>query len=112
MIDQHAFIANCRLALRWSSRFLCVLLLSTFSKAQDQQPDLTQLSPEQLSKIEVTSVSKKQQKLSDTAAAVYVITQQDISNSPATSIPELLQMVPGLDVARISGSRWAISARG
>jgi len=95
----------------WGLRTLSVLVLVTCSHAQDQT-DLTQLSPEQLSRIEVTSASKKEQKLGDTAAAVYVITQQDIRDSAATNIPELLQMVPGLDVARISGSRWAISSRG
>jgi iron complex outermembrane receptor protein len=111
MIDQLAFAPTCKRTVGWSGRFLTVIVLAAVSNAQAQS-DLTQLSPEQLSKMEVTSVSKKEQKLSDTAAAVYVITQQDIRNSTATSIPELLQMVPGLDVARINGSRWAISSRG
>ncbi|HYL93469.1 MAG TPA: TonB-dependent receptor [Alphaproteobacteria bacterium] len=93
-------------------KLACILSLATLATAQDQQPDLTQLSPEQLSKIEVTSVSKKEQKLSDTAAAIYVITQQDIRNSTATTIPELLRMVPGLDVAQVNSGVWAISARG
>jgi iron complex outermembrane receptor protein len=112
MIDQDVGYTKAKFAFDWSARFLCVLALAAFASAQDQPPDLSQLGPEQLSKIEVTSVSKKEQRLTDTAAAVYVITQQDIRNSTANSIPELLQMVPGLDVARISGSRWAISARG
>jgi iron complex outermembrane recepter protein len=94
-----------------SVRLSCVIVFAIFAGAQ-QEPDLTQLSPEQLAKIEVTSVSKKEQKLKDTAAAVYVITQQDIRNSTATSIPELLRMVPGLDVAQVNGNTWAISARG
>jgi iron complex outermembrane receptor protein len=62
--------------------------------------------------VEVTSVSRKGQKLSDTAAAVFVITQDDIRRSGATSIPEVLRIVPGLDVARINGNTWAITARG
>jgi iron complex outermembrane receptor protein len=62
--------------------------------------------------MEVTSVSRKQQKLSDTAAAIFVITQQDIRNSTATSVPELLRTVPGLDVSQINGSTWAISVHG
>jgi iron complex outermembrane receptor protein len=74
--------------------------------------DLTALSLEELMNIEVTSVSKKEQKLSQAAAAVYVITQEDIRRSGATSIPEALRMAPGLQVARINGSKWAISARG
>src|SRR5450432_4065080 len=112
MIHPHSCTAKFRLALTWIAPFLCVLLLATFSKAQDQPPDLTELSPEQLSKIEVTSVSKKEQRLSDTAGAVFVITRQDIRDSSATSIPELLRMVPGLQVAQINGYQWAVSARG
>jgi iron complex outermembrane receptor protein len=95
----------------WCGALLCVFAFTALARSQDQT-DLTQLSPEQLSKIEVTSVSKKEQKLSDTAGAVFVITRQDISNSPATSIPELLRMVPGLEVAQINEYQWAVSARG
>ena len=60
----------------------------------------------------VTSVSKKEQKLSEAAAAVYVITQNDIRRSGATSIPEALRMVPGLQVARLDANKWAVSSRG
>ena len=62
--------------------------------------------------IEVTSVSNKEQKLSRTAGAIFVITQEDIRRSGATNIPDLLRMVPGLDVAEINGSTWAIGSRG
>ena len=74
--------------------------------------DLTRIGIENLMNVEVTSVSKKGQKLLRTAAAVFVITQEDIRRSGATNIPDLLRMVPGLDVAQINGSTWAISARG
>jgi len=74
--------------------------------------DLTQVSLENLMNIEVTSVSKKEQKLSQVAAAIFVITPEDIRHSGATNIPELLRMVPGLDVAQINANTWAISARG
>jgi iron complex outermembrane receptor protein len=77
-----------------------------------ENPDLTSLSVDDLMNVEVTSVSRKGQKLSDTAAAVFVITQDDIQRSGATSIPEILRIVPGLDVARLTGNSWAISARG
>lgn len=76
------------------------------------QRDLTQSSIEDLMNLEVTSASKKQQKLSRTAAAVFVITQEDIRRSHALNIPDLLRMVPGLDVAQINGSTWAIGSRG
>ena len=112
MLNQCPYSAALTPMLSWITRLFCVLLLASVASAQDQPPDLTQMSLDQLAKMEVTSVSKKEQKLSDTAAAIYVITQQDIRNSAATTIPELLRMAPGLDVAQINGSRWAISARG
>ncbi len=62
--------------------------------------------------IEVVSVARKRQPMSRTAAAIYVITAEDIRRSGARSIPELLRMVPGLHVARIDSSQWAISTRG
>jgi iron complex outermembrane receptor protein len=74
--------------------------------------DLTAMNIEDLMNVKVTSVSKKEQKLSRTAAAIFVITPEDIRRSGATSIPDVLRMVPGMDVAQINGSTWAISARG
>ena len=62
--------------------------------------------------IQVTSASKKEQKLSQVPSAIFVITQEDIRRSGAMSIPDLLRMVPGLDVAQINANTWAISARG
>lgn len=80
-----------------------------------QQPkgaDLSQASLEDLMNIQVTSVSKKEQKLSKTGAAIFVITQEDIRRSGASNIPDLLRMVPGVNVAQIDASTWAISIRG
>lgn len=82
------------------------------SAAETSPPDLTELSLEQLMAIEVTSVSKQAQPLAQAAAAVFVMTQEDIRRSGATSIPEALRMVPGLQVARLDSNKWAISSRG
>lgn len=79
---------------------------------QRSGPDLTQKSLEDLMSIEVTSVSKREQKTSQAAAAVFVISQEDIRRSGALNIPDLLRMVPGLDVAQIDAGKWAITARG
>lgn len=94
--------------------FLILALSLTSSRpVQAQEPDdLGSLSVDDLMNVDVTSVSRKGQKVSDTAAAVFVITQDDIRRSGASSIPEILRIVPGLDVARINGNVWAISARG
>ncbi len=73
---------------------------------------LTDLSLEELLNLEVTSAAKKSQRLSDTAAAVYVITNEDIIQSGVRSIPEALRLAPGLQVTQVDASRWAISARG
>ena len=62
--------------------------------------------------IKVTSVSKTEQKMSRAAAAIFVITQQEISRSGAGTIPDLLRMVPGLDVSQINANTWSASSRG
>ena len=74
--------------------------------------DLTQASLEELANLQVTSVSKKDQALSKAGAAVFVITQEDIRRSGMMNIPDLLRMVPGVDVARLDSNAWAISIRG
>jgi iron complex outermembrane receptor protein len=74
--------------------------------------DLANFDLETLMKIEVTSPAKKEQKLSDSPTAIYVITQDDIRRSGLTTLPELLRMAPGMEVARVNASQWAVSARG
>src|SRR5512141_1248018 len=87
--------------------------LAAISPAQTPPPrDLTQFSLEDLMNVHVTSVSKKEQKLSKTGAAIYIINQEDIRRSGATNIPDLLRMVPGVDVAQIDSNQWAVSIRG
>jgi len=74
--------------------------------------NLDNLSLEELVNVQVTSVSRKETDLFTAPTAIYVISEEDIRRSGMTTIPELLRMVPGLDVARISGNEWAINARG
>jgi len=90
---------------------LLIMLPDVPARAQDQN-DLSNKSLEELMNVKVVSASKKEEKLFKTAAAVYVITQEDIRRSGMTRIPDLLRMVPGLDVARIDGVAWAVSVRG
>lgn len=93
---------------------LVFLFLSLSPPAYPQAPqsDLAQMNIEELMNVEVTSVSRHEQSLSQTAAAVFVITEEDILRSSATNVPELLRMVPGVQVAQISASSWAVSIRG
>ena len=95
-----------------SITFLAALFLSIPAWSQQKPDDVTSQSIEDLMNIQVTSVSKKEQKLSRVAAAIFVITQEDIRRSGATNVPDLLRMVPGMDVGQIDSDAWAISARG
>jgi iron complex outermembrane recepter protein len=74
--------------------------------------DLAALSLEELMGIEVTLPSRGGGTLFETAAAVYVLTGDDLRRSGVTSIPEALRLVPGMQVGHIGASKWAISARG
>ena len=60
----------------------------------------------------VTSLSRRPQKLTESAAAVFVISNEDIKRSGAMSIPEALRLAPGVEVAQINASTWSITARG
>lgn len=74
--------------------------------------DLNQLSIEDLGNIEVSSVSKTSERLSDAPAAVYVITSDQIARSGAQSIPEILRLAPNLHVVRTAANRYFVTARG
>src|SRR5438093_3529420 len=74
--------------------------------------DLADMSLEDLTKIEVTSVSKHKEKLADAPAAIFVITQEDIRRSGVTTIADALRLAPGLEVARVASHDWAITSRG
>src|SRR5213080_4388712 len=84
-----------------------------------QQPDsslsaeaLKKLSIEELMNLQVTSVSKRPERLSQTASAIQVITQEDIRRSGASSLAEALRLATNLQVAQVDSRQWAISARG
>ncbi len=114
---------NTRIALSYTNSLcftLCISIL-LFSTAAWSAPTLSEESPvddfldaslSDLLSVEVTTVSRKQQSLADTAAAVFVITQDDIRHSGVSSIPEALRLAPGVQVASINANQWAISIRG
>lgn len=91
---------------------LAALMFAHGHSADLRVADLADLSLEQLANIEVTSVSRRAERLSDAAASIYVITNDDIRRSGVTSLPEALRLAPNLQVARTSASGYAISARG
>ena len=87
-------------------------IAATSSVGNATDPDFFDLSLEQLMDVVVTSVSKREQLLSNTAAAVHVITAEDIRRSGATNLPEALRLAPGVQVAQFSNNRWSVSIRG
>lgn len=96
---------------------ICSLTLLSFkSLAQltnnNSLDALKKLSLEELMNIEVTSVSKRPEKLTEVASAIQVITQKDIRRSGATTLPEVLKLSPNLQVKQLKSSAWIISARG
>jgi len=108
------FISNTK-NLSWTLGRLALALALTTLAGWAQAPkdtDLSTVSLEDLMNMQVTSVSKKEQQLSKTGAAIFAITQEEIRRSGATNIPDLLRLVPGVDVAQIDANRWAISIRG
>ena len=88
----------------------CVLSLA--ASAQQLAGSLADLSLEQLSNIEVTSVSRRPEPLSGAAAAIYVISAEDIRRSGAKTLPEALRLAPNLQVARADANQYSIAARG
>ncbi len=96
--------------------FLIVILAVWATPAPAQQRDsvesLKHLSLDQLMNVEVMSVSRRPERLSEAASAIQVITQEDIRQSGATSLPEALRLASNLQVAQLDARQWAISARG
>jgi iron complex outermembrane receptor protein len=93
-----------------------LILPATASTLYQPRPainrQLKQLSLAQLGDVEVTTASKEPEEVWQTPAAIAVLTQDDIRHSGATSIPELLRLVPGVNVAREQSDQWAVGVRG
>ncbi|HUK47333.1 MAG TPA: TonB-dependent receptor [Terriglobales bacterium] len=93
------------------------MLITRSANAENGTPQssanpVRELTLEQLGNVEVTTTSKEPEQLWKTSAAVYVLTSEDIRRSGATSIPEALRLVPGVEVARIDSNQWAVGIRG
>ncbi len=95
---------------------LLLLGLAAPLSSQEEPPvepaELKQLSIEQLMEIDVTSVSRRSERLSKAAAAITVITGEDLRRSGVTNLPDALRLSVSMHVAQSDGHTWAISARG
>ena len=112
--------------VRWSLVFLQVairtlvagtllassLQLWSFPDPASRESDLKHLSLEELGNVEVTTVSKEPEEVWRTPVAIYVLTHDNIRRSGATTIPDLLRTVPGLEVAELQSNQWAVGIRG
>jgi len=104
----HHFGRNCR-----RPALLCALLFGTALPAHAQSvSDLSRLSIAELANIEITSVTRQPEPLSQAAASIYVITGDQIRRSGAGTLPEVLRLAPNLEVSRVNSGSYAISARG
>ena len=97
-------------------RVLFILaLIPALARGQAEPPstrELAELSLEQLANLQITSVSKRPERLADAPASVFIITGEDIRRSGATTLPQALRLAPNLEVARRDASQYSISARG
>lgn len=95
----------------WSGFLLLFAAFFVVPRAEGDA-QLAELSIEELLEVEVRSVSRRSEKWTESAAAVFVITGEEIRRSGVLTLPEALRLVPGLHAAQINASQWAISARG
>jgi iron complex outermembrane recepter protein len=106
------FSSRSVLFLSWTCTVLLAGAQCLLAGRSFDAKDLTELSLEELLRVEVTTVSRRPEQLSRASAAVHVITRDDIRRSGATNLPEVLRLAPGLQVARVHAHQWAVSARG
>jgi iron complex outermembrane receptor protein len=95
-----------------SALTLYAVACATPAFAQTGAPDLGTATLEELLNIRVTSASRQDERAEDVPAAVYVISRDEIRRSGMTSLPDLLRLAPGVQVAQINSNKWAVSVRG
>ncbi len=102
------------LVMAWLSVLapICGISVAADDQVKSETPDFTKFSLEELKTVQIVSASKRPEIVWDAASAVYVITKEQIRRSGATSIPEVLRLAPGVHVARISATEWAVNIRG
>jgi len=112
--QRHVFANRSRIGRSSTAKWLGWLAIAALPCAglAAANRSLADLSLEELANIEITSVSRRAERLSGAAASVYVITSDAIRRSGATSLPQALRLAPNLQVAQLDASQFAITARG
>jgi iron complex outermembrane recepter protein len=104
MSNTRLFIATAAIAV--------ITALGGAAHAQTEAAPLGELSLEEILQANVTSVAKRPQRVEESAAAVFVISREDIRRAGVTTLPELFRMVPGMEVASLASGNAAVTARG
>jgi iron complex outermembrane receptor protein len=94
---------------------LCACFVAPVGARADQQllaQDLKRLSLEELAELDIISAARRAERLTDVPAAVTIITDEYIRRSGASTLAEAMRLAGVLDVARVHGNSWAVSARG
>ena len=97
---------------RWPLWFFAILVLLVPVGVAAQEDELDALDLEELMDVEVITASRRMEPLSQVAGAVTVLDEEDIFHSGATSVPEVLKLVPGVHVAQFDTDKWAVGIRG
>ena len=104
------------LARGYTGRLLVLAWLVTSPTAAHAQgitaEQLALASLEELMNMRITSADRKDERASDVSAAIFVITQEDIRRSGLTKLPEILRLVPGMQIDQVNANEWAVSVRG
>lgn len=97
-----------------TSKSIALVMLASIASSQSygMEGSLMDMELEKLMDMNVTTVTKRTQSYKDSAAAIFVITQNDIRRSGATVLPEVLDLAPGINAARINNFLWGVTARG
>jgi iron complex outermembrane receptor protein len=116
-MQPYSFMHHKNISRTYLRHFVCCLSLLTATSSFAQTgptpaTDFTTYSIEELMNIELVSAAKKPQTTSESAAAVFVITQEDIRRSGAVNLPEVLRMAPGIQVLRSEPGDFAVTSRG
>ncbi|HEU4829018.1 MAG TPA: TonB-dependent receptor [Gemmatimonadales bacterium] len=104
--------------MRAACQTICILagLAARAGDAPAQEPvppgDFSALDIDELARVRITTVSRRPEPVSRAAAAVTVISREDLRRSGASTLPDMLRTVPGLHVARVGSRDWAVGARG
>jgi iron complex outermembrane recepter protein len=91
---------------------IVLALMSALAAAEDEPPDITQLTIEELAQVQVVTVSRRPQNAMEAAAAVSVVSEEDIRRTGASTLPDAFRAVPGVQASRIDADEWALSVRG